>query len=127
VLDVGAGYGRLAHRLCSWAPRARVVATDAVPLSTFPCEYYLGHRGCTNAQVGPLDEAEALIARGGFDLAVNVHSFGEAPRAAVAWWLERIAAAGVPRLFIVHVERELFALEADLSRSGYDDVLARLG
>ncbi|TMA35013.1 MAG: putative sugar O-methyltransferase [Deltaproteobacteria bacterium] len=127
VLDVGAGYGRLAHRLCSWAPRARVVATDAVPLSTFPCEYYLGHRGCTNAQVGPLDEAEALIARGGFDLAVNVHSFGEAPRAAVAWWLERIAAAGVPRLFIVHVERELFALEDDLSRKSYDDVLARLG
>jgi len=36
VLDVGAGYGRLAHRLCSWSPDARVVATDAVPLSTLP-------------------------------------------------------------------------------------------
>ncbi len=23
VLDVGAGYGRLAHRLCTWSPRAR--------------------------------------------------------------------------------------------------------
>jgi SAM-dependent methyltransferase len=127
VLDVGAGYGRLAHRLCSWSPRAQVVATDAVPLSTFLCEYYLGYRGIANAVVAPLDEAEAAIARGGFDLAVNVHSFGEAPRAAVEWWLGRIAAAGVPRLWIVHVERELFALEADLSRKGYVDVLAKLG
>ena len=127
VLDVGAGYGRFAHRLCGWSPAARVVATDAVPLSTFLCEYHLGYRGCANAEVTPLDEAEAVLARGGFDLAINVHSFGEAPRAAVAWWLERIAAAGVPRLWIVHGGRELFALEADLSRSGYDDVLARLG
>ena len=127
VLDVGAGYGRLAHRLSSWSPRVRVVATDAVPLSTFLCDYYLGFRGCANAQVVPLDEAEAAIARGGFDIAVNVHSFGEAPREAIAWWLGRIAAAGVPRLFIVHVERELFALEADLSRRSYDDVLAKLG
>ncbi len=127
VLDVGAGYGRLAHRLCTWSPRARVVATDAVPLSTFLCEYYLGYRGCTNAKVIPLDEAEAAIGRGGFDLAVNVHSFAEAPRAAVTWWLERIAAARVPRLWIVHNERELFALEADLSRKSYDDVLTKLG
>jgi SAM-dependent methyltransferase len=127
VLDVGAGYGRLAHRLCSWSPRARVVATDAVPLSTFLCEYYLRHRACANAEVVPLDEADAALARGGFDVAVNVHSFGEAPYAAVAWWLERIAAAAIPRLFIVHGGRELFALEPDLSRRSYDDVLARLG
>ena len=127
VLDVGAGYGRLAHRLCSWSPHARVVATDAVPLSTFLCDYYLVHRGCANAEVVPLYEAEATIARGGFDLAVNVHSFGEAPRAAIEWWLGRIAAAAVPRLFIVHVERVLFALEDDLSRRSYDDVLEQLG
>jgi SAM-dependent methyltransferase len=127
VLDVGAGYGRLAHRLCSWSPRARVVAADAVPLSTFVCDYYLGFRGVANAEVVPLDQAETAIAQGGFDLAVNVHSFGEAPRAAVEWWLRRIAGAGVPRLFIVHVERDLFALEADLSRCSYDDTLAALG
>lgn len=127
VVDIGAGYGRFAHRLCRWSPAARVVATDAVPLSTFLCEYYLGYRDCANTEVLPLDEAEAALARGAIDLAINVHSFGEAPRAAVAWWLERIAAAGVPRLWIVHDGRELFALEADLSISRYDDVLARLG
>lgn len=127
LLDVGAGYGRLAHRLCAWSPDAEVVATDAVPLSTFLCEYYLGFRGAGGARVAPLDEAERAIAAGGFDVAVNVHSFGEAPRAAVAWWLRQLTAAGVPRLLIVHGEPELFAVEADLSRSRYDDLLAELG
>jgi len=127
VLDVGAGYGRLAHRLCTWSRDVEVVSTDAVPVSTFVCEYYLGYRGCARASVVPLDEAQAVLEAGGFDVAVNVHSFAEAPRAAVVWWLERIAAAAVPRLLIVHGERELYALESDLSRSRYDDVLDRLG
>jgi hypothetical protein len=127
VLDVGAGYGRLAHRLCSWSSNVEVVTTDAVPLSTFLCEYYLELRGCTRATVAPLDEAEAVLGAGGFDAAVNVHSFGEAPRSAVSWWLEQIAAAEVPRLLIVHGEEELFSLESDLSRSSYDMVLRDLG
>lgn len=127
VLDVGAGYGRLAHRLCGWSPDLEVVATDAVPLSTFLCEYYLELRGCAGARVVPLDEAETALGAGGFDVAVNVHSFGEAPLGAVSWWLEQIAAAGVPRLLIVHGEEELFALESDLSRSHYDTALGDLG
>lgn len=127
VLDVGAGYGRLAHRLSAWSREVEVVATDAVPVSTFLCEYYLGYRGCTRARVVPLHEVQAELVSGGFDVAVNVHSFGEAPRAAVAWWLEQIAAAAVPRLLIVHAEPELFAAESDLSRSSYADVLDRVG
>jgi hypothetical protein len=127
VLDVGAGYGRLAHRLCAWSRELEVVATDAVPVSTFLCEYYLGYRGCARARAVPLHEAQAALAPGGFDVALNVHSFGEAPRAAVAWWLEQVAAAEVPRLLIVHDERELSAVESDLSRSDYADVLRRLG
>ena len=124
---VGAGYGRLAHRLCAWSPDVEVVATDAVPVSTFLCEYYLAFRGCLRARVVPLDDVHAVFEAGGFDAAVNVHSFGEAPRAAVRWWLERIATAGIPRLLIVHGEPELYALESDLSRSRYDDVLDELG
>ena len=54
-----------------------------MPVSTFLCEYYLGYRGCTRARVVPLHEAQAELVSGGFDVAVNVHSFGEAPRAAV--------------------------------------------
>lgn len=127
LLDVGAGYGRLAHRLCTWSSDAEVVAVDAVPVSTFLCDYYLHYRGCSRARVAALDEAEPLLAAGGFDIAVNVHSFAEAPRASVTWWLEAIAAADVPRLLIVHGDEHLFALESDLSRSDYGDVLERLG
>ena len=127
VLDIGAGYGRLAHRLCAWSRDVEVVATDAVPVSTFLCEYYLRYRDCRRAAVVPLDAAEAALGAQRFDVATNIHSFAEAPRAAVVWWLERIAAAGVPRLFIVHSERELFSVEADLSRSSYQDALDRLG
>ena len=127
ILDIGAGYGRLAHRLCAWSRDVEVVATDAVPVSTFLCEYYLGYRGCARAAVVPLDEAETAVAAGGFDVALNIHSFAEAPRAAVAWWLERVAVARVPRILIVDGEPELCAVESDLSRSRYADVLDRLG
>ena len=95
VLDVGAGYGRLAHRLCAWSPELEVLATDAVPLSTFLCEYYLGFRGCAGASVAPLDEAECALGAGRFDVALNVHSFAEMPRSAVLWWLRAITDAGV--------------------------------
>ena len=120
VLEIGA--------LAAWlGADVEVVATDAVPVSTFLCEYYLAFRGCLRARVVPLDDVHAVFEAGGFDAAVNVHSFGEAPRAAVRWWLERIATAGIPRLLIVHGEPELYALESDLSRSRYDDVLDELG
>jgi len=127
VVDIGAGYGRLAHRMTAWSRDVDYVATDAVPLSTFLCEYYLGYRGAPGAHTVSLDEIEGALPRGGIDLALNIHSFGEAPRASVAWWLERIAAAEVPRLLIVHGSEELFSIEANLKRGSYDDVLARLG
>jgi hypothetical protein len=127
VLDIGAGYGRLAHRMTCWSRDVDYIATDAVALSTFLCEYYLGCRGVSTARVVPLDEVESALAAGGVDLALNIHSFGEAPRSSVAWWLERIAAAEVPRLLIVHGSEELFSAEVNLKRGHYDDVLADLG
>ncbi|MEM7412021.1 MAG: putative sugar O-methyltransferase [Myxococcota bacterium] len=127
VLDIGAGYGRLVHRLAQWAPDGERVATDAVPTSTFLCEYYLGFRACPGTQVIALHEIENALSTRRFDLATNVHSFGEAPLASVRWWIERLAAADVPRLFLVHVEPELFALEDDLTRAPLAPVLETLG
>ena len=46
VLDIGAGYGRMAHRLLTAHPRIESYAcVDAVPESTFLSEFYLKHRG----------------------------------------------------------------------------------
>src|SRR5947209_12675711 len=62
VLDVGAGYGRLAHRMTEAAPGlADYCCLDAVPESTFLSEYYLAWRGCVPpARVVPLHELDLL-------------------------------------------------------------------
>lgn len=103
VLDIGAGYGRLAYRMATALPNLeRYSCVDAVPQSTFLCEYYLRHRGCEGrTQVLPLDEFERRTAPGGFDLAVNVHSFSECTIGAIAWWIQQLVRLKVPTLFIV--------------------------
>ena len=56
VLDIGAGYGRLAHRMVGALPGIdRYYCTDAVAVSGFVCDYYLRFRGLEKAQVVPLD------------------------------------------------------------------------
>ena len=70
--------------------------------STFVAERYLAFRGLAGrAPVVPLDELDAALARERFALAVNVHSFSECTPAAIGWWLDRLAGAGVARLFLV--------------------------
>lgn len=130
VLDIGAGYGRLAHRMLVACPElAAYCCVDAVPESTFLSEYYLGHRQVgPRARVVPLDRIDAELEPGSFDLAVNVHSFSECPLAAVAWWIDRLVALGVPRLFVVPNEGEqLLTLEPDGSRRDFAPVLAAAG
>jgi hypothetical protein len=61
VLDIGAGYGRLAHRAASAFPaRPAWYCVDAVPESTFLCEYYLNRKGVDDrARAVPLEEPRA--------------------------------------------------------------------
>lgn len=102
VLDIGAGYGRLAWRIeQATDDGTRIFATDAYAKSTFIADHYLRHRQAKRAEVVPLHEVEALLAGTRIDLAVNVHSFSEMRPEAIAWWVERLARAGVPRLMVV--------------------------
>jgi hypothetical protein len=102
VLDIGAGYGRLAHRMTSALPNVRYFCTDAFAISTFLSEYYLRYRGLQErATVLPLDEVEANLARQTIDLAVNIHSFSECKPSAIDWWVSRIATHKVRYLMIV--------------------------
>src|SRR5512138_443853 len=58
ILDVGAGYGRLAHRTCEALPHvSRYFCVDAVAQSTFISEFYLKFRR-SRACVVALDESE---------------------------------------------------------------------
>lgn len=102
VLDIGAGYGRLAYRLHQILPdTVSIYATDAFPQSTFLSEYYLEFRNAKRARVIPLDEVDAFLDRTEIEVATNVHSFSECTLEAIAWWVKRLADHKVRYLMIV--------------------------
>jgi hypothetical protein len=103
VLDIGAGYGRLAHRMIGSLPSiAQYLCTDAFPVSTFISEYYLRFRNLEGkAKVVPLDEIEHVLRSSPVDIAVNIHSFSECRISAIEWWLSLLAKCRVKNLMIV--------------------------
>jgi hypothetical protein len=127
ILDIGAGYGRLAHRASEAAPDARFICCDAIPESTVLSEMYLEHRGVKTAKVVPLNEIAPRLSSTRVDVAVNIHSFPECPRPAIEWWLSLLADHEIRFLFIVpNVVDELrstdgaqLELRPLLSRFGY--------
>jgi SAM-dependent methyltransferase len=114
VLDIGAGYGRLAHRMSTALPNlAAYDCIDGVATSTFLCGYYTRFRECPDSvRVVRLDEHEKLA--DSYDVAVNIHSFSECSLDAIRWWLDRIAERDVPWLLIVpNTPDELRSTELD--------------
>ena len=103
LLDIGAGYGRLAHRMLNALPNIKqVLCTDAFPVSTFVSEYYLRFRDLGDrAKVVPLDEIEQALWDHPVDIAINIHSFPECRLSAIEWWVSRLAKYGVRYLMIV--------------------------
>lgn len=103
LLDIGAGYGRLPHRGATAFPETTLwLATDAIPASTFLCEYYLDFRAVgERARVVPLHEVVGAIRPGKVDVAVNIHSFSECSLAAIDAWIALLAGARVEHLMIV--------------------------
>ena len=103
VLDIGAGYGRLAHRIVNAFPNIeQCLCTDAFPVSTFISEYYLRFRNLEErAKVIPLDEIEEFLRNNTVDIALNIHSFPECKLSAIEWWLSVLSKYGVKYLMIV--------------------------
>ena len=98
VLDIGAGYGRFAHRFAKMCPWVVVYCTDAIPVSRDVCRAYLNHRGLPPEWV--IEPAD-VMSLPPIDLAVNVHSWSECTREEVVAWLEVLTGLDVRRLFIV--------------------------
>lgn len=129
ILDIGAGYGRLAHRMIAGVPGlATYYCADAIPESTFLAEYYLSFRDVmSKARIVPLDERDALPV-GGIDLALNIHSFSEMSAAAIGDWMQELVRLEVPYLLVVPNDAEgLLSVEADGNRQPAEHVILDAG
>lgn len=126
VLDIGAGYGRFAHRFTTSFPGSWVTSIDAVATSTFLSDFYLKFRSCERADVVPFDRVSDLKS-GHYDLATNIHSWSECTKQFIAFWLDRISDLKIPYLFIVPHSTTLSTVESDGSNLTYDDELERRG
>ena len=131
VLDIGAGYGRMGHRLARALPNlGRYFGTDAVPLSSYICAAYLRWRGVDPlAHAVPLTAIDAALgAAPPVDLALNIHSFSETARASIRWWLDLLARHRVRHLMLVSNDGERFlSYEADGSRQDFAPDIAAAG
>jgi SAM-dependent methyltransferase len=103
VLDIGAGYGRLAHHMLTAIPSLEnYLCADAIPESSFVCEYYLRFRGLEGRfKMVPATEIDAALELAHADLAINIHSFSECSLDAVEWWMGRLTAHAVKHFMIV--------------------------
>lgn len=130
VLDVGAGYGRLAHRMVEACPGLRrYLCVDAIAESTFLSRQYLRFRGVDDkAVVLDLDDMQEALTVARPDLAVNIHSFSEMPLSAITAWIGMLARLEVPALLIVPNDgAELLSHEDDYERLDFSPVLAEHG
>jgi putative sugar O-methyltransferase len=98
ILDIGAGYGRLAHRLTTAYPGAFVYCTDKVPVSQEVCAKYLKFREIKRAEVVLPNELKKI---GTPDLAINIHSWPECTRQEINGWLDWLVDNKVPNLFVI--------------------------
>lgn len=98
VLDIGAGYGRLAVPLSSFVAKYHCV--DAVPISTEICRRYT-HMFAPRVNVLPLEEFCETRNDLGVDLAINVHSWNECSLEQVAQWISVLVEMKAKYLFVV--------------------------
>jgi SAM-dependent methyltransferase len=102
ILDIGAGYGRLAYRLTTAFPdTVRVLCVDGVPESTFLSEFYLRYRGVDDrARTVACDEIEQALASQRIDLVTNIHAFSTCTHTAVCGWLDLVRKHEIPYIMI---------------------------
>ncbi len=133
ILDIGSGYGRLAHRAAQAFPSVSVACVDAIAEASFVCEYYLRFRQApSRVRMVPLFEIEEWLRENPVDVAVNIHSFPECCSRSIAWWLDLLRVHSVPYLLIVpnsdgHAGQRLLSLEEDGSRTDFTGILTSHG
>lgn len=131
VLDIGAGYGRFAQRLTEAMPGSCVLCLDAVAVSTYLCEFYLGYRQTFGASTVPLTDVADLQYSGLMPkpptVAVNIHSWSECSQGAIRFWLDRLVAWQVPYLMIVPHDERWVSVEPDGRVGEFRSLIAEYG
>lgn len=122
LLDLGAGYGRFAHRLTTAMPNAKVTCTDGVAVSTFLCEFYLEYRQAKGTSVVPLTDLARLNA-GAFDVCANIHSWSECSAETINFWLDKLVQWEVPYLFLVPHDPRYVCVNKDGSVQSFRPLL----
>jgi len=127
ILDIGAGYGRFAHRFLQTFQRAAITNVDGVAESTFLCDFYTRFRGLgEQSTTVPADELQRLE-KVRFDLAVNIHSWSECSRDTVRFWLRRLRDLRVPRLFVVPHDENFTTTEPGWRRDTFLPEITAVG
>jgi hypothetical protein len=129
LLDIGAGYGRLAYRLVNSLPNIdTVLCADAIPESTFICQYYLQYRGVAEkARTVPLHKFEETIQATPIQIVTNIHSFQECTIESISWWLDVLARGGVEYFMLAHYRNELLSRESDGGNKDFHPLLEARG
>ncbi len=127
LIDIGAGYGRFAHRFVTTFPNAFVYAADAVPHSTFFCDYYMQYRGITE-KVKPICIYDLTkIDDKNINIATNIHSWSECPIEAIEDSVRIIKELGIDYLFFVPHSEPAFSLEINGSHKLIEPVFKKYG
>ncbi|HKF49514.1 MAG TPA: glycosyltransferase [Terracidiphilus sp.] len=126
VIDVGSGYGRLGYRLArACSTLNRILCVDAIPESTFLCDYYLRFRGVADrAHAIPFVNIERALDETRPALAVSIHCLEECSFASTSWWVQLLRRYSVRYIFVVVNPisirgDELLSLEPDGSRRDF--------
>lgn len=130
VLDIGAGYGRMAWRMTRGLPNLRCIwCADAVPESTFLCDYYLRFRGAgAKAAVVPLDQVRQALRSQQIDVVTNIQSFTECTVDSIRWWLDVLATASVTYFMIVpNTPDQLLSMEPGGQRLDFQPLIEQYG
>lgn len=134
VVDIGSGYGRFGYRLALSCPGLKqILCVDAVPESTFICDYYLRFRGVADkAHAIAFPNIERALGETSIQLATSIHCLDECTYATTKWWIELVRSHSVRYLFIVVNKNglndgKLLSVEGDGGRMDFSAAILNAG
>lgn len=129
VLDVGSGYGRMAHRMSEAYPNlSSYICVDSIPESTHVCRHYLAYRSVQVGRTISLHDVDAMSGSWKVDLALGIRSLTEMSYSAIESWILLITAMRVRNLLVIPNEYDWFmSREVDGSRISCKDLLSKCG